>query len=183
MTPIHERPLMADRFRRSGPWCLLIAVLVICGEGLSYAACSLEDTALPHPHAWLLGAVVALMAGAVGAMLLDWLVLDNQRRLVREAEDLRADAQAKPVLEAALATRIEAQRRLRHDLRGALSPALLTADRLLSNADPAVKRAGQMMVMAVERASALMAEDPANGAPEAPPGDQSSRPSLNSTSR
>ena len=32
---------------------------------------------------------------------------------------------------------------LRHDIRGILSPALLTADRLLNHADPAVKRAGR----------------------------------------
>ncbi len=161
MTTPREPSPLADRFRRAGPWCILIAVLVLCGQGLSYAASILGHTALPSLSAWLLGAVVALAVGGVGAMLLDWLVLDNQRRLVREAEDLRADAQARPVLEAALATRAEAQRRLRHDLRGALSPALLTADRLLANPDPAVKRAGQIMVLAVERASALLTDDTA----------------------
>ncbi|MEJ1977434.1 MAG: hypothetical protein WDN49_16385 [Acetobacteraceae bacterium] len=159
MTPIREHPLLAERFRRAGPWFALFTILLLCGEGLSYAAWGLADTALPDPFAWLLGFVVALMVGAVGTLLLDWLVLDNQRRLAREADDLRADAQARPRLEAALANRIEAQRRLRHDLRGVLSPALLTADRLLNNTDPVVKRAGEMMVVAVERATALLAED------------------------
>jgi hypothetical protein len=183
MMPIREHSRLADRLRRAGPWCAVLSVLVLCGQGLGYAACSLGHTALPSLSAWLIGAVVSLMMGSVGAMLLDWLVLDHQRRLVREAEDLRTEAQANPVLEAALATRIEAQRRLRHDLRGVLSPALLTADRLLTNNDPAVKRAGQMMVLAVERASALLADDPANASTPATPRDQSSRPSLNSTSR
>ncbi len=184
MTTPPEPPSLAARFRRAGPWCVLIAVLVLCGQGLSYAAYSLANTAMPDLSAWLLSAVVALAVGGLGAMLLDWLVLDNQRRLVREAEELRADAQARPALEADLATRAEAHRRLRHDLRGALSPALLTADRLLANPDPSVKRAGQIMVQAIERASTLMADEPAPRA-EAPSGldDQSSRPSLNSTSR
>ena len=43
--------------------------------------------------------------------------------------------------------RIEALERLvselRHDLRGAISPAALIADRLLQNADPAMQRSGQ----------------------------------------
>lgn len=47
---------------------------------------------------------------------------------------------------------------LRHDLRGILSPALLTADRLLSSEDRIVKRAGEMMVRAVERAEERLRE-------------------------
>ncbi len=47
---------------------------------------------------------------------------------------------------------------LRHDLRGILSPALLTAERLLGNEDPAIRRAGEIMVKTVERASARLAE-------------------------
>jgi hypothetical protein len=47
---------------------------------------------------------------------------------------------------------------LRHDLRGILSPALLIAERLLNHEDPAIHRAGEIMVKTVERASARMAE-------------------------
>ena len=47
---------------------------------------------------------------------------------------------------------------LRHDLRGILSPALLTAERLLNYEDPIVRRAGEIMVKTVERASARLAE-------------------------
>lgn len=46
--------------------------------------------------------------------------------------------------------------RLRHDLRGALSPALLSADRLLASDDPATRHTGEIVVRAVERATALM---------------------------
>jgi hypothetical protein len=47
---------------------------------------------------------------------------------------------------------------LRHDLRGILSPALLTAERLLGYEDPVVRRAGEIMVKTVERASARLSE-------------------------
>ena len=43
-----------------------------------------------------------------------------------------------------------------HDLRGILTPALLTADRLQLHADPKVQRAGEILVQAVDRASDLV---------------------------
>jgi signal transduction histidine kinase len=43
-----------------------------------------------------------------------------------------------------------------HDLRGILTPALLTAERLQLNADPRVQRAGETVVQAVDRATALV---------------------------
>ena len=45
---------------------------------------------------------------------------------------------------------------LRHDLRGVLSPALMMADRLVDNPDPAVRRAGNAVVRSVDRATALL---------------------------
>jgi signal transduction histidine kinase len=43
-----------------------------------------------------------------------------------------------------------------HDLRGILTPALLTAERLQLNADPRVQHAGEVLVKAVDRASDLV---------------------------
>ncbi len=43
-----------------------------------------------------------------------------------------------------------------HDLRGILSPALLTAERLQASADPTVRRAGDLLVRTVERATELV---------------------------
>ncbi len=43
-----------------------------------------------------------------------------------------------------------------HDLRGILTPALLTAERLQLNADPRVHRAGEVLVQAVDRAADLV---------------------------
>ena len=52
----------------------------------------------------------------------------------------------------------ETLRRLRHDLRGILSPALMTADRLLmSTEDPVAKRAAETMVETIERAEKRLA--------------------------
>lgn len=51
--------------------------------------------------------------------------------------------------------------RLRHDLRGILSPALLLADRLSSSEDPMAKRTAEAMIRTVERAEqALAKKDP-----------------------
>lgn len=46
--------------------------------------------------------------------------------------------------------------RLRHDLRGALSPAMLTADRLLMSAEPSVRRAGELIMRSLQRATDLL---------------------------
>ncbi|MBC7800035.1 MAG: hypothetical protein H7Z10_05395 [Gemmatimonadaceae bacterium] len=46
---------------------------------------------------------------------------------------------------------------LRHDLRGALSPALMVSDRLVANPDPAVSKAGAAVVRSIEKATALLA--------------------------
>jgi hypothetical protein len=45
---------------------------------------------------------------------------------------------------------------LRHDVRGALSPALLMADSLRNNADPHVQRAGEMIGRAIDRVTDML---------------------------
>jgi hypothetical protein len=45
---------------------------------------------------------------------------------------------------------------LRHDLRGAVSPAALVADRLRQNADPAVQRSGKTIGIVIERVLAIL---------------------------
>ena len=56
---------------------------------------------------------------------------------------------------------------LRHDLRGALSPALIMSDRLLESTDPAVRRAGEAVIRSIERAAALLAAAKAASDPPA----------------
>ncbi len=43
-----------------------------------------------------------------------------------------------------------------HDLRGAMSPAVLVADRLRQSSDPAVQRSGKTIDMVVERVLAIL---------------------------
>jgi len=50
--------------------------------------------------------------------------------------------------------------RLRHDLRGILSPALLLADRLSMSDDPMAKRTADAMIQTIERAEAALARKP-----------------------
>ena len=120
------------------------------GVLLSVAACLL--LALPLP-----GVLIWLVIGAG-----QWLALAVALLLLRPPATV-APAPPAP-LAAAKPDQAESLRRLRHDVRGALSPALLTADRLLTHADPAVQRAGDIMVRAVERAAALLNESaPPNG--------------------
>ena len=61
---------------------------------------------------------------------------------------------------------------LRHDLRGALSPALIFSDRLAASPDPAIRKAGEAVVRSIEQASALIAASKTLG----PPGGGAARP-------
>jgi hypothetical protein len=45
---------------------------------------------------------------------------------------------------------------MRHDLRGAVSPAVLIADRLRQSSDPAVQRSGRTIGVVVERVLAIL---------------------------
>ena len=141
-----------------GRWFVLFFILLFCGETLGYAACLLTDSLPPRLPAWGALVVVALLVGGVATMLLEWMLLDTYRRTVGEVEELRQQAASLQQLEATLASRVEQQRRLRHDIRGLLSPVLLTADRLLNHQDPAVKRSGEIMVRTVDRATTLLAD-------------------------
>ncbi len=47
---------------------------------------------------------------------------------------------------------------LRHDLRGILSAAMLVSDRLITHSDPKVVRAGETIIMAVNRATERLAQ-------------------------
>jgi signal transduction histidine kinase len=83
---------------------------------------------------------VALAAVLAAACLAAWAVV-CQRRL--GAARARA------------ATLAAAMVKLGHDLRGALSPAMLMSERLESNPDPAIRQAGTIVARALDRATAL----------------------------
>ena len=87
---------------------------------------------------------VGALALAVGAGL----VVRATLPAPNPVPDLAAPARL-AALEAAINT-------LRHDIRGALSPALLVTDRLIASPDPAIARAGQAVIRSVNRASELL---------------------------
>jgi hypothetical protein len=68
-----------------------------------------------------------------------WLALARQLR----AERQRAVEQSQAVI------------KLSHDVRGAVTPALLMTERLESNADPAVRLAAGVVAKAMDRAAEL----------------------------
>ena len=146
-----------DRAGQLGGAFLAAAILV-------FAACAITRA---NAGAW--GAVLAasIVAGVAACLLLERLVLTHSRSLAADMTTLRSQAAEVDALRRELAERTEQQRRLRHDLRGAMSPVLLVADRLTAHPDPAVKRSGDIMVRTVERATALLAEPGGSS----PPGD------------
>jgi hypothetical protein len=91
-----------------------------------------------------IGPIIAFFAFLAG-WLTCWVLL-------RDAKPLQGAA-APPVIYAP-----DQLSRLRHDLRGILSPSMLIADRLIGHEDPAVKRAGAIVASTVERAAARLDE-------------------------
>jgi len=117
------------------------AALLSGGEAAAWLVGGLAMTGA----GWLLCGTLTVLLAVLGMLLVDRAVLKPIQSQVA-------------ALTAELRERSEERRQLRHDLRGALSPALLTVDRLLDNADPSVRRAGEMTLRAVERASALLSK-------------------------
>ena len=66
--------------------------------------------------------------------------------------------------DAPLQNALAANSQLRHDIRGALSPALLVADRLTGHAEPGVVKAGNTVVRAVQRATEILEANKAEDA-------------------
>ena len=136
----------------------VLAATILAGLVVGVWACTVLDLAITTLPAWLLLGAVQLITAAAGTLMLHKNII---------APHLLA-TQAAAAGAAAAAVRLESQRRLRHDIRGALSPALLTADRLLTHSDPAVQRAGDIVVRAVERAAALLSDPAPDATPPGP---------------
>ena len=123
--------------------CLLLsvatAILVLIGVELAIRAPGQVDA---------VALVAAVAAGVVVQLGLGAFVvrpLRDQEAALRERVRLAEQSQARLAeLEASTAS-------LRHDLRGILSPSLMLADRLLDNADPKVRRVGEVVIQTVER--------------------------------
>ncbi len=108
----------------------------------------------------LMGAGTPFLLAALGASACVGLVLYGLMRAAVAAPGQAAAQAHIDALQAQMST-------LRHDLRGALSPALIVSDRLIANADPAIRRAGETVVRSIEQASALIMASKT----QVPPGD------------
>jgi hypothetical protein len=115
------------------------------------------------PAATLLTLLAGAAAGALATRA--WLFPRLQAQLAA-AETLRAQLDQASAAQVHLAEMHAQLSVLRHDLHGILSPALLSADRLTSNADPAIRKTGEIVIRTVERATARLAET--KGGHEAP---------------
>ncbi len=100
-------------------------------------------------------ALAGIVAGVLATLLWARTAIATQRA---ETARLQAALAAAGAVEGHLAELRQQVATLRHDLRGILSPALLVADGLLNSAEPKVKRAGEVMVRTVERASERLSE-------------------------
>lgn len=153
---------MADRSLGDASLSGQVLRLAALVAGLVVAAVLAAEAASTSVVAGMLAAV---LAGCVAAIALHGIL---RARVIRPMERVLAalglpSTSAVPDLEAAVADlqrqaqrlkALEAQTSaLRHDLRGMLSPALLTADRLTEHEDPKVSRTGQIVVRAINRAT------------------------------
>jgi hypothetical protein len=100
---------------------------------------------------------VAPVAGAPIAMtaaLYGWIAarMTRQEPAAKQAPSpaIPAPVAPEPATPAAAAAK-DPNAVLRHDLRGLLSPALMVSDRLMAHGDPAVRRAGEVVVKTVQR--------------------------------
>jgi hypothetical protein len=116
---------------------ILLPLLSVAG-GVLLASLATGLTGAPLAISALSPAIVALVAAS--------LLIRSAQRTNRALSDRVA------VAESAVDAANKTAAQLRHDLRGILSPALLTADRLSNSQDPIARRAAEAMISTVERA-------------------------------
>jgi len=139
---------------RAGAVSLVIAAV---GGGLLYAALLVL---LVRPMRRLTESIAAFRADPERSAPLDLTDLPRWREdeisaAGRELAAMQRELRAALWRNARLAALGTAVAKVNHDLRGILSPAMLTAERLQGHADPAVKRAGDLLMRAIERAADL----------------------------
>ena len=130
-----------------------LPALALLGGLAAFAACGLTLALLGVGLPYGLGAAVSgVCAGLLIYSFGRW-------------KAARTPPLAAPVEDPAIAHLAEMST-LRHELRGALSPALMVSDRLLRSEDPLIRRAGEAVVRSVERATALIGQDQRRVPPE-----------------
>jgi signal transduction histidine kinase len=155
---LHERALSKALRQFASDFAVLALLIAGVTGGLMYFAALLL---LVRPMRRITGSIAAFRANPESTPPLDLnhvSVLSHDeiaiagRELAAMQQELRAALWRNARL-AALGTVVA---KVSHDLRGILTPALLTAERLQLNADAKVQRAGETLVQAVDRATELV---------------------------
>jgi signal transduction histidine kinase len=155
---LHEGEM--DRSLRGQAGAIALSGLVIAGvTGLLVFV--LLEWQLVRPMRRLIGSIVAFRADPERTPPLDAagvtpLARDEMAVAAGELAAMQGELRAALWRNARLAALGTAVAKVSHDLRGALSPALLAAERLQANADPAIQRTGDVLAGAVDRATALV---------------------------
>jgi signal transduction histidine kinase len=155
---IGEQALGRTLRQYAGDFAILALLIAGVTGGLVYLAVLLL---LVRPMRRLTGSIAAFRADPERTTPLDpdeiSVLSDDEisvagRELAAMQHELRAALWRNARL-AALGTVVA---KVSHDLRGILTPALLTAERLQLNPDPKVQRAGETLAQAVDRATDLV---------------------------
>ncbi|MEJ0020923.1 MAG: HAMP domain-containing sensor histidine kinase [Acetobacteraceae bacterium] len=155
---LHERDLNRTLRAFAGDFAGLALLIAGVTGGLVYLAVLLL---LVRPMRRLTGSIAAFRADPERTTPLDpsdVTVLPNDEMAVagQELAAMQHELRAALWRNARLAALGTVVAKVSHDLRGILTPALLSAERLQLNADPKVQRAGDTLVQAVERAADLV---------------------------
>ena len=108
---------------------------LVCGVVTLVAVAAASASAGAFAPGLVAGLAAGVVAGAVVTLL---------------------DRDAAPPDDTKLHEALAANAQLRHDIRGALSPALLVADRLTGHGESGVVKAGNTVVRAVQRATEIL---------------------------
>jgi signal transduction histidine kinase len=155
---LHERGLSHTLQQFAADFAVLSLLIAGVTGGLVYLAVLLL---LVRPMRRITGSIAAFRSDPEHTTPLDpddLTVLPHDEISVagRELAAMQHELRAALWRNARLAALGTVVAKVSHDLRGILTPALLTAERLQLNTDPRVQRAGEILVQAVDRAADLV---------------------------
>jgi signal transduction histidine kinase len=155
---LHEHGLSRALRQFATDFTVLALLIAAVTGGLVYLAVLVL---LVRPMRRITGSIVAFRADPERTPPLDpgdVTVLPNDEMAVagRELAAMQHEMRAALGRNARLAALGTVVAKVSHDLRGILTPALLTAERLQLSQDPKIQRAGETLVQAVDRATDLV---------------------------
>lgn len=155
---LHEHPLSRALRRFTGDFVGLALLIAGVTGGLVYLAVLIL---LVRPMRRITGSIADFRANPEHTIPLDpsdLAVLPDDEISVaaRELAQMQHELRAALWRNARLAALGTVVAKVSHDLRGILTPALLTAERLQLNSDAKVQRAGETLAQAVDRATDLV---------------------------